>query len=107
MNNHLLILGIAVLIIVVVFTAYFLNQDESDRFVGTWKSDDGLQMNFYPNGSYSVPPTIYGKYSIKDGKLQFSVDGGTPYTRDYEFSNNYQILTIINPDGDDAILIKQ
>ena len=52
MNKYLVIFGIAVLIIVVVFTAYFLNQDESDSFVGTWKSDDGLQMNFYSNGSY-------------------------------------------------------
>ncbi len=107
MNKYLVIFGIAVLIIVVVFTVYFLNQNESDRFVGTWKSDDGLQMNFYSNSSYFVTPTIYGKYSIKDGKLQLSVDGGTPYTIDYDFSNDYQTLTIINPDGDDAILIKQ
>jgi hypothetical protein len=64
-------------------------------------------MNFYSNSSYFVTPTIYGKYSMNDGKLQLSVDGGTPYTMDYEFSNDYQTLTIINPDGDDAILIKQ
>ena len=44
---------------------------------------------------------------IKDGRLQLSVDGGTPYTMDYDFSNDYQTLTIINLDGDDAILIKQ
>ena len=107
MNKYPVLFGIAVLIIAVVFTVYFLNQGESYRFVGTWKSDGGLQMNFYSNGSYFVTPTIYGKYPIKDGKLQLSVDGGTPYTRDYEFSNGYQTLTIINPNGDDAILIKQ
>jgi hypothetical protein len=107
MNKYLVILGIAVLIIAVVLTVYFLNQAESDRFVGTWMSDDNVQMIFYSNGSYAVPPAIYGTYSIQDRTLRFTIVGGTPYTRDYDFSNNYQTLTIINPEGDDAILIKQ
>jgi hypothetical protein len=36
-----------------------------------------------------------------------SLDGGTPYAREYDFSNDYQTLTIIHPEGDDASLIKQ
>lgn len=107
MNKYLVILGIVVLTIAIVSAVYFLSQVESDRFVGTWMSDDNVQMIFYSNGSYAVPPAIYGTYSIQDGKLRFTVVGGMPYTRDYEFSNDYQTLTIINPEGDDAILIKQ
>jgi len=35
MNKYPVLFGIAVLIIAVVFTVYFLNQNESDRSVGT------------------------------------------------------------------------
>ena len=102
-----IIIASLVLIILIVSIFYVSNQSQVDRFIGTWLSDDNVQMIFYSNGSYSIPPDIYGTFSIHDSTIHFTVVGGMPYTRDYNFSTDYTILTILNPEGNDLILIKQ
>ena len=112
MNKHLIVLGIAVLLICVGLSGCTSenNKDTNNdlaKFVGTWESQDenamylfGDTVTFFSNGSLIAGTLEHeGFYEIKDGKLFVSYPeyGNEGAPRDYSCSNNDTILTLTDP----------
>lgn len=102
MNNKLIILGVAILLISVGLLSGCEEIDvglsnEEKRFVGDWEyvgTVGGVgDMVFFSDGTYSGG---YGnEFEVKDGKLVIIRSDGYQYAFDYIFSNNDNNLTTI------------
>ncbi|UCD14648.1 MAG: hypothetical protein JSW60_04300 [Thermoplasmatales archaeon] len=105
MSKHLLIIGIAVLLLAVGLsgcnTRLHTERNIDDRFVGIWEGEDELgyavSINFSSDGGFS---TIYGergKYEIKDEGLFMTVMTGdlkAVQIYEYVFSDNNNTLLL-------------
>ncbi len=123
MNKHLIVLGMAVLLICVGLSGC-TNEDKSQdgtdasndlaKFVGTWKSiERDREYTFYSNSSYLLSTTEYGgvstsrgTYEVKDERLTLHGLAVGPFM--YSFSNNDNTLTLTDvDDGDSEVYTKQ
>ncbi len=96
MNKHLIVSGIAVLLICVGLSGCV---DEENKIVGEWIDQDGDTHHFFSDGTYnsiSGSATQSGMWELKDEKLVFTTLGGT-ITYNYSFSNNDKTLTLSGP----------
>ena len=111
MNNHLLVVGIVVLLLAVGLSGCN-EQDEKSRFIGAWSAEllEGAEfeiiLTFYNNGSVKTTSTIsyhgdgeteteWSTYEIKNGKMcGMSQFAGNYTCFDYEFSNGGKRLTL-------------
>lgn len=104
MNKHLLILGIAILLICVGLSGcneQTGTSSEENKFLGTWTDNTGEITTFYSDGTFTSKlwnVTGTGTWEIKDGKLKTVFIGGILLDYDYSFSNNDETLTLTNVD---------
>ncbi len=101
MNNHLLIVGITVLLICVGLSGCTNPLDpERNRFIGSWKADVvSWAYTFFSDGTCSIMGAS-GTYELKEGKLVVYTAGGQATTVwNYTFSNNDNTLTLEDVGG--------
>jgi len=110
MNKHLIVLGIAVLLICVGLSGCEeLNTEndgntvsQSDRFIGTWKNEGNSYeiITLFSDGACSYLG-ISGFWELKDGKLVLDLyTSGLTITYDYYFSEEYTKLNLRQVGGD-------
>jgi len=100
MKNHLVVVGIAVLLIFVGLSGCINETGERSKFFGTWISEDGYFIyTFYSDGTgkftgyYDENKSAI--WEIGDGKLTIiSDDGHNININAYYFSNDDKMLTI-------------
>jgi len=84
-------IGMILLLVTVGLSGCFGDDEDNDddRFVGTWESDTGfgLSMVLFSDGSCSYAGAS-GTWEIKDGKLSIELQGGVvSYVFDFYFSD--------------------
>ncbi|UCD13109.1 MAG: hypothetical protein JSW60_05995 [Thermoplasmatales archaeon] len=111
MNKHIIILGIALLLLAVGLSGC-TEQDEKSRFIGAWRAETPengeveIILTFYNNGSVKTTSTLsyhgedeteWSNYEIKNGKMcgisQFNGNYNSTCF-DYEFTNEGNRLTL-------------
>jgi hypothetical protein len=97
MKKQLVIVGTAVLLLVVGLSGCNeLNplSSEEDRFVGTWKQNKeyGIGFTLFSDGTGSWQ-SVSTTWELKDGKFTIYFSG-VYLIYNYEFSNNYQTLSL-------------
>lgn len=112
-------LAIIVLIITCVgLSGCFGQIEEVDRFVGSWKLEEGSykglfgeSITFYSDRSVIISNSMGAIYEVNNGTLVIKQgDGGLglQFVYDYSFSNNYNVLTISDiSKGTSSTFIKQ
>ena len=100
MKKHLIVIGTAVLLLAVWLNGcneINTSPSEEDRFVGTWKNEDGRTIVFFANGTGSDSTFGSVHWKIKDNLLVRELDN-TIYTleEEYKFSDNDKTLTLAN-----------
>jgi len=106
MNKHLIVIGIVVILLVVGLCGCNeisnpLTGNDDSRFVGTWKTEPGLTITFFSDGTGSFTGLGFN-WEIKDGKLVRETDvTGVLSTEvyDFQFSDNDTTLTLTNVGG--------
>lgn len=121
MNKHLIVSGIAVLLICVVLSGCTEKQgmNETDKFIGTWTETltgepfdtgilSGLEVTFYENrtgNSSAIAFPTYFNYYAKDRTLYISGNEGSNITYYYEFSDDVTSFSIKINEEQDAFAI--
>ena len=113
MNKHLVVLGMAVLLLIVGLSGceQVGIQSEENRFAGTWKTDSLYDTLTLRSEGTCKKFTYDGTWSIKDGKFTLIYTARTnpqTYIYEYSFSNNNNTLTLTNIDtGTPLVYTKQ
>lgn len=108
MNKHLVVLGIAVLLICIGLSGCIdentnPSSSEESRFVGTWELieydtyDITVTMVFFSDSTMTMTAEgmdYSGTYEIKDGKLVFNSKTSGMESYDYSFSSDGMELTL-------------
>lgn len=104
MNNRILIVGIAVLLITVGLSGCSGNNDDKNKFVGTWESETLLNQRtttFNSNGTGFNDDGPF-EWKIKDGQITIHwTERDNTIIYDYEFLNTEdhgEILILTNTD---------
>jgi len=102
MNNRILIIGIAVLLITVGLSGCSSNNDDKNKFIGTWESATLLNQKtttFNSNGTGFNDDGPF-EWKIKDGQLTiYWTQRDNTIVYDYEFLNTEdrgEILILTN-----------
>lgn len=85
------------------------NLSPSDRFVGDWKTENGLEMKIYPNGKCFFGGSE-GTWEIKDELLLITLPftgGKNTLGWSYNFSNNNTTLSLTNARDEVYLFQKQ
>ena len=80
-------------------------QGEANRFVGSWKTDEELELILSSDGSCLFIGGS-GDWELKDGKLFITIrfeDGQNMMSYDYQFSDKDTTLTLV--DAGDRLLV--
>ena len=107
MNNHLIILGIVVLLICVGLSGcneIINNNPDRVKFIGSWQGTGMSYLNLYTfeeDGTLIWQSIVAGTWSVKDGgrlELYASGSGGSgTLVYNYIFSDNDNTLTLTPP----------
>jgi len=110
MNKHLIVSGIAVLLICIGLSGCTDNilNSEMNRFVGSWESRGMTIFTFRYDGTYKSTITE-GTYAVEDGKL---ICTATNYNNRvlsyyYTFSDNDNILSLNGIGRADSVIAKR
>ena len=114
MKKQLVILGLVVLLLVIGLSGCVDNQDERNKFVGTWKHEstyNTIIIVFFSNGTYETqgqPIYDVGSYGVKNGKISLSPSNtNLVLIYDYSFSNDNQKFTLVSENGSTITYTKQ
>ena len=97
-NQTILTLIVIIVLITTIFFVLDFIPSEEDKFIGTWKSEDGnLVYTFYDNGTglFEFIDSRYGTWKVEDGKLITKIDIST-YKNNYAFLDDGKVLRIDN-----------
>ncbi len=125
MNKALMLFGILLILLIVELNGCVENSSklDEDRIIGTWIGSDIFQgvirnitMIFFSNKTFKTIATFEsdmitgnGNWSIINNKLFIDITEPniSKSKSDYKFSNNFNILTIIDSTGKSIDFTKQ
>lgn len=109
MNKPLLVLVIIMMLLTLFLCGCNEEQNELDRFVGSWKGD--IATYIFNSNRTCIIGTFNGTYKLEDETLIVNLDEGPiqgPISYNYGFSNNDTTLTLTEVSlGITAVYIKQ
>ena len=91
---------------------------DSERFIGTWTQEatelwyelsDVEEITFFENNTFTTNVEISGEYELKNEKLVLTIinDELREISFSYQFSIDYQKVTLIDPNENGASYIKK
>jgi len=125
MKKQLIIFGVIVLLITIGLSGCLENKSKSDedKIIGTWASSElfqgstrNISIIFLSNKTFETVSTYKGEtkigsgtWRIVDDKLEIDITKPTvsPSINDYNFSNNFNTLTITDSTGTKIDFTKQ
>jgi len=87
-------------------------ENDHDRFLGTWKTDQGLIFIFYKNGTCMMQGWFSGRgtWEISGSKINITIDfsdGKNYLAYDYKFSDDDTMLTLTDVGSNSWVYSKQ
>ena len=107
MKKHVIIAGASLLFLITSLSGCTDNENitESDRLLGTWETADEVILILRSDETCSFIGGS-GAWELKNGKLFITInfnDGQNMMSYEYQFSDNYKMLTLT--DAGDRIMV--
>ena len=114
MKKQLLVTIIIMFLLVIIFNGCFEEEikTESEKFVGTWTTEDSEieKFVFYSNGTCLLKTYgLYGTYTVTDDEylIVHQKNPSKTYTYSYRFGNNNKKLTLYDQDTYDTWVFRK
>ena len=127
MKQKLIIVGMAFVLLTVVLSGCTSTKTNEERFLGSWITEISMgqeetaAFNFFSNGTFSLVVTIllnesdvnfttltfWRTYTISDETISMTIEGGTKEILEYSFSDNDDVLTFVEDNGESTVLLRQ
>ena len=111
-KTNILITGMILFLMILSITGCFENEkhlSESDRFVGEWKTEGGIEARFHSDGT-CVFTGNEGTWQLKGDLLLITLPftgGENTLGWSYNFTNNYNTLSLMNARDEGYIFYRQ
>ena len=127
MKRKIVIVGMTLVLLTVVLIGCTSTKTNEEKFLGSWITEisagqeETAVFNFFPNGTFSfvvtfllnesdvnfTTLTFWEPYTINDEKIVMVIEGKTEIL-EYSFSDNDNVLTLLQEDsGDSTVLLRQ
>ena len=124
MNKKSVIVGLALVFLSIILCGCISTKTNEEKILGSWITErtvgqeDTAVFNFFPNGTFSLEIivhelngnfttyVVWETYTITDEKLVMILGGETEIL-EYSFSDNDNILTLIEDIGESTVLVRQ
>ena len=123
----IIIIGMALVLLTVMLSGCTSTKTNEEKFLGSWITERSMvqeetaAFNFFSNGTFSLVVTVllnesdvnfttltfWRSYTISDETISMIIEGGTKEILEYSFSDNDDVLTFVEDNGESTVLLRQ
>jgi hypothetical protein len=127
MKQKLIIIGMTLVLLTVMLSGCTSTKTNEEKFLGSWITERSMgqeetaAFNFFSNGTFSFVATFllnesdvnfttltfWRPYTISDETICMMIEGDNKEILEYSFSDNDNVLTLVEDNGEYMVLLKQ
>ena len=127
MKQKLIIIGMTLVLLTVMLSGCTSTKTNEEKFLGLWITERSMgqeetaAFNFFSNGTFSLVVTFllnesdvnftaltfWRPYTISDETISMMMEGDNKEILEYSFSDNDNVLTLVEDNGESTVLLRQ